>query len=176
MEERLDSIISQLQKLIEISERPRVSTPLDPDILNKAIQAMRLRGKAWFPTFVQSWVCPAGMVTDLPLWLPAGMVCTNRICDLSSDFYDPDVTVTIYVDDEMITMQPITLTHAMPIDFGEYFIKHRSMLFSTTNNTATDALLTFTGTCCLLEKSFYEEWYSKIISFMFDTLSGVAHG
>ncbi len=188
---KLDYIIQQLQRLVEIGEQiigevpiviePKivpglVSVPLDPAILNRAIQAMRLKGKAWFPTTSFAWLCAAGAPTDYTITLPEGLLSTEREGLLSSDFYDPNILVNVYADDERITPYPIQLTREIPMDFGEYFLKRRSVRFETINGTATDALLTWVKVSTIIEKSFYDEFYQPIIEYMYKALEGVAHG
>ena len=62
------------------------------------------------------------------------------------------------------------------MDFGEYFVKRRSVRFETINGTATDALLTWVKVSTIIEKSFYDEFYAPIIEYMYKALEGVAYG
>ncbi|GAH57609.1 unnamed protein product, partial [marine sediment metagenome] len=185
------TMVQQLQRLVQIAEQligevpiiiePKitpslVSIPLDPEVLNRALQAMGLKGQIWVPTIRQSWACPAGATTVFPLGVPSGFVDTRRIGTLSSDFYDPNVSVQVFVDDSLVTPFGIALTGQSTVDFGEFFVKHREILISTTNNTATDAVLTLEVTPSFLLESFYEEFYRPIIEYMYRSLQGVAYG
>ncbi len=197
-DEKLDFIVEsqsliaqELQRLVQIGEQligevpiviePKimpslVSIPLEPALLNRAIQAMRHQGKAWFPTLKLAWSCAAGAITDFPLDLPANTIATCNFWELSSDFYDPDIVVNVYVDDGLVTPNGIALTGPTKVDYGEYYVKSRGVFISTNNPTATDAILSYEGQGCFLEKSFYEEFYAPIIDYMHRVLEGVAYG
>lgn len=190
-EVKLDFIIQQLQRLVEIGEQligqvpiviePKivpglVSVPLEPEILNHAIQAMRIKGESFFPTVRLTWSCPAGATTIFPIGVPAGYVCTCTTYVISSDFYDPNILVNAFVDDELMTPFGIILTGLSEMDYAEHHIKHREVRFETTNNTATNAQLSVHVKACFLEKSYYEQFYVPIINYMRSVLEGVAYG
>ncbi|GAJ03689.1 unnamed protein product, partial [marine sediment metagenome] len=155
-EEKLNYIVQQLQRLVEIGEQligqvpivlePKivpglVSVPLDPAMLNRAIMAMGLKGKASFPTVRAAWSCPAGMTTEVIFPMTPGWYCTSTFVTITSDFYDPSITVFVYADDIPITPWGVTLTGPCEISYGDYFVKRKSVAISTVNNTATDAVL-----------------------------------
>lgn len=182
--------IQQLQRLVEIGEQligqvpivlePKivpglVSVPLEPQLLNRAIQAMRHQGKASFPAIRLAWSCPAGAITDFPIDLAANTIATCNFWELSSDYYDRNIVVNVYVDDGLVTPSGIALTGPTKVNYGEYYIKRRGVLISTDNPTATDAILSYEGQGCFLEKSFYEEFYAPIIDYMHRVLEGVAY-
>ncbi|GAI40872.1 unnamed protein product, partial [marine sediment metagenome] len=191
VEEKLNYIANQLYRLVGIGEQligqvpiviePKimpslVSIPLEPALLNRAIQAMRHQGKAWFPTLKLAWLCAAGAITEFPFYLPRDTIATCNFYELSSDFYDPDIVVNVYVDDGLTTPSGIALTGPTKVDYGEYYVKSRGVFISTDNPTATDAILSYEGQGCFLEKSFYEEFYAPIIDYMHRVLEGVAYG
>jgi len=150
-----------------------VTIPLDPEVLNRALQAMKL-GNTSFPTTRFVWVCPAGVTTIYTISLPEGLVCTRRTGILSSDFYDPNILVYQYVDGQLATPYPIPLTGETEIDSGEYYVKHRDLRFIVINGTAFNATLSWLKVSSLMEKSFYDSFYVPIIEYMFRTLEGVA--
>lgn len=185
------AMVQQLQRLVEIGEQllgyfpivieptivpGLISIPLEPKSLNHTIQAMALHGSSFFPTIRVTWVCPAGTITDFPLPIPEGFVATCTDYGLSSDFYDPNITVNIYVDDRLLTPFGIALTGPQDMEYAEYYIKHKEVFVQTINNTATDAQLSFDVFACFLEKSFYEEFYAPLIQYAYSALQGVARG
>ncbi len=184
-------MVQQLQRLVEIGEQltgqvpiviePKivpnlVTVPLEPRVLNHAIQAMGLHGVSLFPTTRATWLCPAGATTDIITPMPEGFVATCTDYILSSDFYDPNMLVSVFVDDRLITPFGLALTGVTPMEYGEYYVKHKDIRVSTFNNTAVNAQLSLTTYICLLEKSFYERFYHPIIKYMFSALEGVAYG
>jgi hypothetical protein len=162
---------------INIQMKPgMVFVPLDPEGLNGAIQAMRLKGQTMFPMTRLAWACPAGVTTDFTLTVPANYIDTRRSCRLSSDFYDPNIIVNIFVDDTLATPQGIALTGATTVDFGEFYVKTLSIRISTANGTAVPAVLSLEMVPSLLEKSFYETFYAPIMAYMYAQLKEVASG
>jgi len=187
--EKLDYLIElqemavrQLQRLIELAEaRPPVVplpatiiVPLDPEVLNRALQAVMPRGKVMFPTWRIAWSCPAGTTTETPLLLPEGFLCTRREARLYSTYYSKDIVIYVYVDDKLVTPYGLTMTGAAVLDFGEFFVKRRKVDVNTVNNSTTDAIITLEVVASLVEKSFYEEWYAPIIDYMYRGLSEIA--
>lgn len=153
-----------------------VFVPLDPEALNGAIQAMRLKGQSTFPMTRVAWACPAGVTTNFTLTVPVGYVDTRRLCRLTSDFYDPNIVVNIFVDDTLVTPQGIALTGAAAVDFGEFYVKTLSIRIQTTNGTGVPAVVSLEIVPSLLEKSFYENFYAPIMDFMHKSLLEVASG
>ena len=153
-----------------------VFMPLDPEGLNGAIQAMRLEGQTTFPTSKLSWACPAGVVTDFTLTMPANYVDTRRLCRITSDFYDPAVTLNVFVDGHSATPQGIALTGATTVDYGEFYVKTIDVRFSVNNASAVNAVVTLEQVAALMEKSFYEEFYAPLMNYMYSRLKEVASG
>lgn len=186
------TMVQELQKLVVIGEQligevpiviePKivpglVSVPLDPEMINRALQAMGLKGKTQFPNIKHFFACPAGTTTEFPLGLPTGYYCTCCLCTISSDYYHPDISVKVYVDDEDLTPWGYCLTGPSTLCYGEYHVKKRLVLYEVTNNTTTDAGITVAiEPICLVEKGFYEEFYVPIIEYMAKALKGVAYG
>jgi len=190
-----EGMLTALKRLVEIAEayapgapelppiniiaqmKPgMIFVPLDPEGLNGAIQAMRLKGQTTFPMSRVAWACPAGVTTNFTLTVPANFVDTRRYCRLTSDFYDPNVIVNIFVDDTLATPQGIALTGATTVDFGEFYVKTISIRIQTANGTATPAVVSLEIVPSLLEKSFYEEFYAPIMEYMYKSLLEVASG
>jgi len=151
-----------------------VFVPLDPEALNGAIQAMRLKGQTMFPQTRVAWAIPAGVTTDFTLTLPANYVDTRRICGITSDFYDPAVVLNVFVDGELATPQGVAITGPTTIDFGEFYVKHDNVRFSIANGTGTNAVLSLQIAPALMEKSFYDEFYAPIMAYMYSQLKEVA--
>lgn len=197
-EEKLDFIINSqeaqtilLARLVEIGEQligevpmviePKivpglVSVPLDPEVLNRAIQAIMPTGKLKIETVVLTFSCPAGVATSIILPLLPGWYCTRREINYSSDFYDPNIIGMVYADGRLITPLGIALSAPGPIDFGEFYVKKRDVSFIITNGTATDLVLTVHYITCHMEKTYYDEFYAPIVEYMYKALEGVARG
>ncbi|MBA7612424.1 hypothetical protein ES703_19660 [subsurface metagenome] len=153
-----------------------VLIPLEPRVLNHVIQAMGLHAMSFFPTTKASWVCTAGATTCLPLPMPDGYiaVCTDYI--LSSDFYDPNITVNVYVDDRLTTPFGIALTGLTAMEYAEYHVKYKDVLVEVINASAFDAQVSFQVFACFVQKSFYEEFYRPVINYIWKALEEVARG
>ena len=153
-----------------------VFVPLDPEGLNGAIQAMRLKGMTMFPQTRLAWAIPAGVTTDFILTVPANYVDTRRVCLITSDFYDPAIVLNIFVDGELVTPQGVAITGATTIDFGEFYVKHDNIHLSTLNGSPVNAVMSLQVVAALMEKSFYDEFYTPIINYMYAQLKEVAGG
>jgi hypothetical protein len=153
-----------------------VFVPLDPEGLNGAIQAMRLKGMTMFPQTRLAWAIPAGVTTDLILTVPVNYVDTRRACLITSDFYDPAIVLNIFVDGELVTPQGVAITGATTIDFGEFYVKHDNIHLSTLNGSPVNAVMSLQVVAALMEKSFYDEFYTPIINYMYAQLKEVAGG
>jgi len=153
-----------------------VFVPLDPEGLNGAIQAMRLKGMTLFPQIRLAWAIPAGVTTDFTLTMPLNYIDTRRLCRITSDFYDPAIVLNIFVDGELATPQGVAITGATTIDFGEFYVKHTDIRFSTLNGSAVNAVLSLEVVPALMEKSFYDEFYAPIMQYMYAQLKEVAGG
>ena len=153
-----------------------VFVPQDPEALNGIIQAMRLKGLTMFPQTRLAWAIPAGVTTDFTLTNPANYVCTRRLGLITSDFYDPLIVLNVFVDGELATPQGVAITGASAIDFGEFYVKHTDIRFSTLNGSATNAIMSLQIVPALMEKSFYDEFYAPLISYMYNQLKEVVGG
>ena len=160
-------------KIIAEMKPGMVFVPQDPETLNGIIQAMRLKGMTMFPLTRLAWAIPAGVTTDFTLLNPVNYVCTRRLGLITSDFYDPAVILNIFVDGELVTPQGVALTGAITIDFGEFYVKHTDIRFNTVNGTVTNAIMSLQIVPALMEKSFYEEFYAPLMSYMYAQLKEV---
>ncbi len=188
----LEAIATGVARLVEIGEKfigptppitviaemkpGMVFVPLDPEGLNGAIQAMRLKGMTMFPQTRLAWALPAGVTTDFTLTMPLNFVDTRRACRITSDFYDPAIVLNIFVDGELVTPQGVAITGATTIDFGEFYVKHTDVRFSTLNGSAVNAVMSLEIVPALMEKSFYDEFYAPIMAYMYSQLKEVAGG
>lgn len=153
-----------------------VFVPQDPEALNGIIQAMRLKGLTMFPQTRLAWAIPLGVTTNFTLTMPANYIDTRRLCLITSDFYDPAIVLNIFVDGELVTPQGVALTGASTIDFGEFYVKHENIRFSTLNGSAVNAVMSLQIVPALMEKSFYDEFYAPLILYMYNKLKEVVSG
>lgn len=150
-----------------------INLPLDFEVLNTLLQGTRYEGKIEVTHWRVSWLCPAGATTNIPLYLPSGMICTRRKGLLLSDYYDPSVVANILVDRKVITPFGMPMVCSCEFDFGEGYVKREVVEINTVNGTATDARLTLDMTCNMMEKSFFESFYQPLIELVYKTLEEV---
>ena len=129
-----------------------------------------------FPQERLAWAIPAGKTTDFTLTMPLNYVDTRRVCRITSDFYDPAVVLNVFVDGDLATPQGVVITGATTIDFGEFYVKHTDVRFSTLNGSAVNAVLSLEIAPALMEKSFYDEFYAPLMQYMYTQLKEVAGG
>lgn len=181
-EEKLDYLIKQLQRLIEIAEAllgknarviPTVfSIPLDPlELTMTSMQEMGPSGEgsfpSSFPTTALTWTVLAGATVDHVIGIPEGTLELSTSCVLASDFYDPNIAVTVSVDDDkVVTPLPLALTRPTPITFGGNYIKRLQIVVHVFNNTATDAVLTLELHPRIVEKSVFDAFQRPLIDYV----------
>lgn len=180
---KLDYMIQQLQRLIEILESltmpeivlpPEVTLkfpeaivviPPDPEMLASAGQLKAEAGRMFIPTWRTVLACPAGATRVLPFNIPPGWVTYRRKpLEISSDFYDPNIGVNVYSDGVLINpTAPMPLTGAFTVDMGEYVTQWTQLLMEVINGTATDAVVSFQVCTYLMDSSFWDEFITPLI-------------
>jgi len=180
--EKLDYVIRQLQRLVELAEAllgknaqviPTVfSIPLDPlELTMTSMQEMGPSGEgsfpSSFPTTPLTWPVLAGATVDHVIGIPEGTVELSTSCVLASDFYDPNIAVTVSVDDDkVVTPIPLALTRPSPITFGSNYAKRVQIVVHVFNNTATDITLTLELHPRIVEKSLFDAFQRPLIDYV----------
>lgn len=139
-----------------------VVMPMEPEVLNRILQAYagERPGEFFFPNYQMSILVPAGNTVIFTYWMPSNFVCTRQTpWEIASDYYHPDLTLMLYVDEESVTPYPAALTKLTAFNFGEHYVKRRSVGMTITNNTARDATVTFFTFCSIMHVRIYNEWY-----------------
>ncbi|MBA7712916.1 hypothetical protein ES703_121909 [subsurface metagenome] len=181
-DEKLDFIIQQLQRLVEIGElltgqavpaiiQPIIPLPLDIELLNTLIQATRYEGKVEISEWRLTWNCPAGVITQVPLTLPTGMVCTRRFGKLECSATSEDILANVYVDRKPVAAFGLPLTTTPIIfDFAEGYVKREVVMVECDNGAAFDTRLTLQMTCNMMDKSFYESFYEPLFEKVYNSI------
>jgi hypothetical protein len=172
---KLAEISEKLSQLID-TVKVTATLPLDPETLNRILQGARRPGdeRTWFPCWRLSWNCPAGAVTRVPLSLPAGWICTRRVAKLYATYYDPDISIEVLVDGSSVTAPfGLSLTGAIDLDFGEFLVKRDRIEVNTTNNSATDTLLSVEVSPSLLKNTYFQSFWEPLITLTYERLLGV---
>ena len=177
-EEKLDFMIQQYQRMIEILEgltMPEIILPADftlkfpsaivtlspdPEMLGNALQLRPEIGAFTLPTWRTALACPLGATTTLPFNIPPGWVSFRRYpMQISSDFYDPLIGINVYSDDILINpVAPMPLTGAFTIDMGEYVTQWTRLLLEVINATAINAVVSFQISTFLIDRSFWDSF------------------
>jgi len=154
-----------------------IPLPPSPEQLNQIIQAAAKRGSTRFPVYRAAVLVPAGSTVQYMLNMPSGFVDTRKSpLELTSDLYDPNLTVNIYVDEleNRVTPNGLAFTGPINIDFGEFYVKRQWVLMEFINNAGVDATVTFQVQPALLHVSLFEDWYRPIIEYTMDYLSNIS--
>jgi len=162
-------------------ERPPVSVtlsvPIGPETLNRQLQAAahKFRGEFDIPNYRLTFAVPAGGEVSVPFPLAPKWVCTRRSpLHFDSDYYDKDLTVDVYCDNKLVNPSPLRLTAPFDVDFGIYYVKKKRVDITITNDTDTDANVTFQVIPNLIRESMYREWYKPLIDKAYDMLTKFA--
>lgn len=153
---------------------PQVPSPLDPDALLHAIQAMaqepEVKDQATFPTYSATFLAPAGGSGSLPLTLPAGWYGVHRspVRLTSSDaagagYYHRDITADVLADGVVINPSPLALTGPVEVEWGEFYLKKQGVEIQVTNGTATDAYITMWVRATFLTVELYDSFFRPLV-------------
>ncbi len=175
-------IAQQLSKLVEVAEQlayklplsSLVSVPLDPAVMARAIMAIHPEGKAFYDTFRGTWVAPAGVVTEAVFLLPPELVCVTTGETITSDFYDPNIVLEVFIDEKALSPWGITLTGPIDISYGLFYVKLVSVRVVVTNNSLVNANISQLAYGTMLEKSYYQQFYAPIMQYVNSALEAVA--
>ncbi len=169
---RLVTAIEQLAYKLPLSSV--VSVPLDPAVMARAIMAIHPEGKAFYDTFRGTWVAPAGVVTETIFALPPELVCVTTGETITSDFYDPNIVLEVFIDGKALSPWGITLTGPIDISYGLFYVKLVSVRVVVTNNSAVNAMISQLAYGTMLEKSYYQQFYAPIMQYVNSALEAVA--
>ena len=155
--------------------------PIDPETLNRAIQAISNPGEVDFPIYRGSYLIPAGTTSTATFYARPGFVATvGSAWNVYSSYYDEDgdkILIWIYVNDNIkITKEenPIPLTGALQIPFYQYYTGLYNAVVKVENSSPKDILLTVDVQLGLIQKSLWEEFYMPMIRFGWSNLLDVA--
>lgn len=170
----LDLPVRVAQKINhELKPLPAV-IPMEPEVINSIMQAYAGEhpGEFFFPNYQLTFLVPAGNTVTFVYKLPANFVCTRQKYNkISSDYYHPDITVMLYVDDRPVTPYPASLAQPLAFDYGEHYVKRQNVTIKMTNNSTRDAHLTFFTFCSIIHVDVYERWYRLLVEKQVDCLN-----
>lgn len=157
----------------DVSPVPAV-IPMEPEIVNRIMQAYAgdRQGEFFFPNYQLTFLVPAGGAVTFVYNIPSNFICTRqKYSRILSDYYHPDITVMLYVDDASVTPYPASLAQPLEFDYGEHYVKRRNVTIEMTNDSARDAHLTFFTFCSIIHVDIYERWYRLLIEKHVDCLN-----
>lgn len=140
--------------------------PISPESLNDQLQAAaeKLRDSVKTPNYRLSLFVPAKSVLEVPFSLPRGWICTRRSpLRFESSYYGTDLLIDVYCDKERVNPFPMPMTGPFDVDFGQYYVKRREVKIVITNNSSTDAVVTFQVVPFLISEELYAKWYRPLI-------------
>jgi len=179
------TMVQQLQSLVEIGEQvigqvpifgPQASVHLSPEATIDSMQVGASMGQIQVVGFAVPVAVVAGGVTTWQFRLPSGWVSVSRTpYHFTSDFYDPDLTLAVLVEEEMrpITWGVLPMTGPRDILF-DFFTKRFGMDVVVTNGTPMDVIVTGEATVVWLGKSYYDGVYLPLMRALYQRAEEVA--
>ena len=161
--------------MMEEFEAKRIATPttipLTVENINDFIDVMATihKWKILTPTIRTTFLCQAGTTTEAQVNIPLGMACTrSHPLIISSDYYDKDIIVHVFVDSEEndLSYGGLPLTDRIELAMGKFFLKRNYLKFRVINNTATDAYITVQFPCHMVSR--------RVVDYIFIRLLEVA--
>jgi hypothetical protein len=173
---RLAHAVEQLAAKLGMATEPLFTvTPIDAEALNRFLQAMGKPGETFFPNYSLTILVPAGSSVEFVYYIPNNFVCTRQTpWRVTSDYYHRNLEIRVFVDDKPITPMPAALTGATEFNFGEFYVKRRSVKMLCENKTTTDALVSVYTFCNIMHVDLYEKWYRLILECVEECLSRIA--
>jgi len=175
--EKLDYIYQTLKNNPGPQVPVTLSVPIDPEFLNRQMQAAspRLAGGLRIPNYRLAFLVSAGETVEVPFPLPKGFTCTRRSpLHFDSDYYHEDLTVDVSVDGVKINPYAMPLTASFEVDFGTYYIKRERVDITFTNDTNTDATVSFQVIAHLMTDDIYASWYAPLVDSAQELLTTLA--
>lgn len=175
----LQQILDTLrQQQIQASPQVAPSIPafISVEDLNKMLQAAGRPGTS-FPVYRVATLVPASSKVTLTLNVPRPYVDTRQTpLELSSDYYDPGITVNIFVDvrRQSVTPNGIALTGPTRVDFGQFYVKRSAITIEITNNTLQGATVSYQVQPALMLETIYDGFYQPIIGYGLRQLGNMA--
>jgi hypothetical protein len=154
-----------------------LSLPLDPEFLNRQLQAVshRLGGMLMIPTFRLVFLVPAGATVEVPFPLPPKHVCTRRApLRFEGSYYHKDITIDVKCDRRIVNPYPMPLTGPFEVDFGMYYVKRERVDITIRNGTTVDAEVTFQVMPHIMHVDLYESWYRPLTELAYEILDWIA--
>jgi len=134
--------------------------------------------KLEIPNYRLPILVPAGEKVHIPFTLPTAptpMICVRRSpLTFESNYYHQDITIDVEVDGRRVNPYPMPLTHPFSVDFGIYSIKRYRIDLLFTNDTGTDALISFHVVPHLITTDVFDRWYNPLIMLGYRTLTDLA--
>lgn len=149
---------------------------LSPEAIIDFMQVGTPKGQIQVIGFAVPIACSAGGTTTWQFRLPSGWVSVARTpYRFTSDYYSPDLTVEVRVEEEMrpITWGALPMTGPREV-LVDFILKRYGMDVIIVNNTATDAVITGEATVVWLEKSYCDEVYLPLLRALYQAAEGVA--
>jgi len=154
-----------------------LSVPIDPEFLNRQMQAAspQLTGGLRIPNYRLAFLVSSGETVEVPFPLPTGWTCTRRSpLQFDSDYYHENLTVDVYCDGMKVNPYAMPLTAPFEVDFGVYYVKKERIDITFTNNTDTDATVSFQVIANLMTDDLYANWYEPLVSSAQELLTTLA--
>lgn len=172
----LDSLQSQAalrQIQVQTQLMPSFITPSD---LNSIIQASGKSGIS-LPLSQVAVLVPANGQVTVELRVPTNQVDIQQApLLLTSDYYDANITVNIYVDGRLNAVTPsgISLTGPTRVNFGQYYVKRQSVTIDITNGTAKSITVSYQVQPLLISSALYDNFYARVIEYSVEHLGNIA--
>jgi len=172
----LETISTKLEALVGEMRVTGSTVTINSEDLNTIIQAAAREGDTMFPTYQASVLVPAGQSVTVDFNIPKDFVDTKRKpLYISSDYYDPDITVDVIVDyTKKVTPSKLSLTVPLEVDFGSLYVKRQAVTLVINNGSTVDVTVTYRIEAALLHVSLYEDWYRLIVDYAVSRLSEIA--
>ena len=178
MRQSLDELVNLLKFQRTAEGQPAVQVvlpPISPELLSEILRTMRWSGEVYFPHFRTVTHVPAGTQVVFHFKLPSGYYCT---CPgplvFESDYYNPNITLEVYVDGEPITplgALPIYPTGPIQFTYGGLWFKRVEVTIVYTNNSIRDVNISYAVDITMIRDFIFESYYKPLVEFTKERLS-----
>lgn len=152
-----------------IAAVPVIPMTFDPEVINRLLVMARFLGVAESKIMMLQHTVTAGSTVNIVLPVTQGKVMLFfGGLDITTDYVSNSLTAVITADGQAITPAPYEYVFSRDTDtikLGEFYYLERSLIGTITNDSNTDAVITWKANVILIDGDFFHnKFYVPLIT------------
>lgn len=182
---KLDAIAAKLDALIsnimaapkgeaQPATSPSLALPMSPETLNRMILAADVPGHARMAVYQISAVVPAGTSVYFVVSVDQNITAVHMSpIKIISTYYSSALAADIYVDGKTVAVD-VPMLEEISVGLGQYYYMTNSLKVLLVNNTTIDITAMVSADVLVINRIFFELFYTPLISYSYDILRNLA--